>query len=110
MSQLQPLSDVSAERMHYARLAEQTRIEYAHYARLAELYAYRYAQARARRRYTAAVGSERNYRQAAHRCHVLGELMRGNASSHRGINGSARLPVAELAQAAREVMRGRQAA
>jgi hypothetical protein len=130
MTQRKPSSDVRAERAvprvpapeptpgqsrdAYADYAGQTRDAYAHYARLAELHAYCHAQALAGRRYTAAVGSERNYRRAARKCRLLGELMRGNASSHQGMNGSKRnlvdLPVAELAQTAREVMRGQRAA
>jgi len=119
MSQRKPSSDVRAERAVPRVPAPeptpgQTRIAYAHYARLAELHAYCHAQALAGRRYTAAVASERNYKHAARKCRLLGELMRGNASSHQGINGSERnlvdLPVAELAQAAREVMRGERAA
>jgi hypothetical protein len=98
----------------YADYAGQARNAYAHYARLAELHAYCHAQALAGRRYTAAVGSERNYRRAARKCRLLGELMRGIASSHEDMNGSKRnlddLPLAELAQTAREVMRGQRAA
>ena len=119
MSQRKPSSDVSAERAVSRVPAPeptpgQTRIAYAHYARLAELHAYCHAQALAGRRYTAAADSERHYRQAARRCRLLGERMRGNASSHQGTNGGERnlvgLPVAELAQAAREVMRRQRAA
>jgi hypothetical protein len=109
MSQREPSSDVRAERavprVPVPELTPgQTRIEYAHYARLAELHAYCHAQALAGRRYTAALGSERNYRQAARKCRVLGELMRGSASSPQRINGNERNqmdpPMAELAQRA----------
>jgi hypothetical protein len=87
---------------------------YLHYARLTELHAYRYAEASSSRRYTAAARSQRKYRQAARACRLIGELMRGNASSVRSVDDRepkpAAQPAAEPANAAREIMRQPRAA